>query len=132
MTVRISAMAEDKTRTAPDNVRWTSVRWTTLGGAARTLGRLTADPKHRNRVLQAGLGSARTTFRAFGKVSHILWLEITGLFFLLFALIGSVEFVRKARAHDLRQMAAAAGIALLFGYFGVSSFWQARKRAGNR
>ncbi len=70
--------------------------------------------------------------RPFVRVGGILWLEITGAFFLLFALVSGMAMWRT-RPSSLngpydKNFLAAAGILVVFFYLGVSSFWRARRR----
>ena len=79
--------------------------------------------------MSAGLGSFFEVLRRVGKV---LWLEITGFLFLWFALIGAFACWHEYRAYTAGKVgpgrATLAGLfAFLFVYFGVSSFWNARK-----
>jgi len=71
-------------------------------------------------------------FRPFRRVGGILWLEITGSFFLLFALIfaQSLWRMRASFPHgpDHQKLLFAAAMTAVFFYLGVSSFWRARKR----
>ena len=87
----------------------------------------------RSRTMRAATQAVATTGRAFGKVLHQLWLEITGVIFLLMALsfaAGAVREFNKYHAGQagLRSVALAGGVALLFGWFGVSSFWKVKKK----
>ena len=68
------------------------------------------------------------------RASGVLWLELTGVFFGLFAVTAAVELYRHF--HDFNATGAArqriwfaAGMLLLFGWFTVSSFLRAHKRA---
>ncbi|MGD0974345.1 MAG: hypothetical protein ABR866_09670 [Candidatus Korobacteraceae bacterium] len=79
--------------------------------------------------VSAGIGSFLQTLRRVGK---ILWLEITGFLFLWLALVGGIACWREYHAYAAGKIgpgrAAVAGLfAFLFAYFGVSSFWSARK-----
>jgi hypothetical protein len=70
--------------------------------------------------------------RPFRRVGGILWLEVTGTFFFLFALSSGVALWRTRPSHldgpyDKNFLAAAA-ILVVFLYLGASSFWRARKR----
>ena len=69
----------------------------------------------------------------FAKLSGVLWLEFTGVFFGLFALTAALGVWR--RWGDLRAGVAAGhrlwfavGMLVVFGYFSVSSFLRARRR----
>ena len=79
--------------------------------------------------ISAGIGSFIETLRRVGKV---LWLEITGFLFLWFALVGGLACWHEYHAYAAGKVgpgrAAVAGFfSFLFAYFGVSSFWSARK-----
>jgi hypothetical protein len=70
--------------------------------------------------------------RPFQRVGGILWLEVTGAFFLVFAVALAPALWRTrlsyAQGPDHRTFWAAAVIMVVFVYLGVSSFWRARKR----
>ncbi len=98
-------------------------------------------------ILQAGHGLKRGS-QQFGKaaggrlatLSGVLWLELTGVFFGVFALFAAggawrlraavYETTGNHEAH-LRFLMTAA-IALMFGYFCVSSFVKAHRRSRRR
>jgi|tagenome__1003787_1003787.scaffolds.fasta_scaffold15778083_1 hypothetical protein len=63
------------------------------------------------------------------RVGHVLWLEVTGFFFAVFAIIGGGALVREARVHAApSRLAILAIFTLMFAWFAVSSFLRARKR----
>lgn len=100
-----------------------------LGIAARIAGQQVKG----SRTYTAVLKGAKATLGHFGKVAHQLWLEITGFLFLAFAGVGLVALVREFVAFHAHRstsghVAIAAGFTLVFGWFGVSSFWKARSR----
>jgi hypothetical protein len=79
----------------------------------------------------------RATVGHFTAVLRQLWHEITGFVFLAFAGFGVLALVREflayhARGFNPNRVAIAAGFTLLFGWFGVSSFWRARKPGKER
>jgi hypothetical protein len=90
----------------------------------------------------AGKSMARTTgslgrgvaglLRPFRRVGGILWLEVTGVFFLLFVVVFAPTLwrTRASYAHgtDHRTFLAAAAIMVVFLYLSISSFWRARKK----
>ena len=99
-----------------------------------------ADPVAR--AAQAGAAAGKVTraagrgmggfVRPFTRVGGILWLEVTGAFFLLFALVFA-SFVWKLRASlahgpDHNRVLGEAAMAVVFLYLGLSSFWRARRR----
>ena len=66
-------------------------------------------------------------------VLHVLWLEVTGLFFLVLAVVGGGAAVREYHryahgATGVGKVLLAATFALAFLYFGVSSFTRSRRR----
>lgn len=71
-------------------------------------------------------------FRPFRRMGGILWLEVTGVFFLLFVVVLAPTLwrARASYAHgpDHRTFVSAAIVMAVFLYLGVSSFWRARKR----
>jgi hypothetical protein len=71
--------------------------------------------------------------RPFGRAGRILWLEITGAFFLLpvVAFTPGLWRMRASWAHgpDHNMFLITAGVVLLFLYLGLSSFWRARRQA---
>ena len=86
-----------------------------------------------NRWVRAIYKASSVTIRNVGKVLHVLWLEVTGLFFLALAVVGAAAAVREYHRHaagtgSIGKMWLASGFAVLFAYFGVSSFWRSRRR----
>lgn len=87
-----------------------------------------------SRWLRAGYSAARITFQHFGRVLHLLWLEITGVFFLFFALVGALACWREFQKWQAGKIgpgktALAFCFAALFLWFGVSSFYRTRRKA---
>lgn len=76
-----------------------------------------------------GLGAF---LRPFGRVGGILWLEVTGVFFLLPVLVftPTVWRTRGSWAHgpDHRTFLVSAIVVVIFLYLGVSSFWRAQRK----
>jgi hypothetical protein len=70
--------------------------------------------------------------KPFGRVGGILWLEVTGVFFLLPVVVFAPTLwrTRASFAHgpDHRTFVASAIVVVLFFYLGVSSFWRARRK----
>lgn len=70
--------------------------------------------------------------RPFRRIGGILWLEVTGVFFLL-PVVVFTPFLWRTRASylhgpDHRTFVVTAVIVVVFLYLGVTSFWRARKR----
>ena len=96
-------------------------------------GRVAARQAGQSRWLRAGYSAAQITLRHFSRIAHLLWLQITGVFFLFFALVGGLacrrEFLQwQAGKIGPGKMVLAACFALLFLWFGVSSFYRAQRR----
>jgi hypothetical protein len=70
--------------------------------------------------------------RPFRRVGGILWLEVTGVFFLLPVLVfaPAVWRARLSWAHgpDHRTFWASAFVVAVFLYLGASSFWRAQRK----
>src|SRR5438874_7551332 len=98
------------------------------------LARVADQQAARTRTLGALLNAGRTTAAHFGRVLGQLWLEVTGFVFLALAGIGAIAFAREfAKYHagtagSGSRVAIAVCFTVLFGWFGVSSFWKVRKR----
>jgi len=100
-----------------------------LGIAARIAGQQVKQ----TRTYGAVLSGVKTTLSHFAATLRQLWLEVTGFIFLAFATSGVIAIVREYTAYHAgraapSRVAAAAGFTLMFGWFGVSSFFRARKR----
>jgi len=71
--------------------------------------------------------------RPFRRVGGILWLEITGVFFLLPVVVFAPALWRAAAAYrhtsDHRTLWVTASVIAVFLYLGVSSFWRAHRRS---
>ena len=63
---------------------------------------------------------------------HALWNEVVGFLFLVFAVVAVFYVVRAVRDFEgdiegLFRIVMPGLFGLVMGYFGVSSFWRARK-----
>jgi len=101
--------------------------------AARIAARVAAQQASRSRTLGAVGKGVKASAMHFGRVAHELWMEVTGFIFLAFAAIGATELVReylkyRAGRSTSGHLLAVAGFTVMFGWFGVSSFWRVRKR----
>jgi hypothetical protein len=99
-----------------------------LGIAARVAGKQIKG----SRTFSAVFNGVRATVGHFAAVLRQLWHEITGFVFLAFAVFGVVALVKEYLAYHAggvspNRVAVAAGFTLVFGWFGVSSFWRARR-----
>lgn len=70
--------------------------------------------------------------RPFRRVGGILWLEVTGFFFGLFAVFFAVTLWRSradyAQGPHHQQFLTAAVLAVVFGYLSISSFLRANRK----
>ena len=95
----------------------------------RVTGRRTGE----NRWVRAFYNAGSTTLRSVSRVLHVLWLEVTGLLFVVLALVAAGAAVREYRQYTAGQgsgakVLLAGAFALMFAYFGVNSFWRSRKK----
>jgi hypothetical protein len=103
---------------------------------ARKLGVLTrvaARQMRKSRTFGALQRACSATSGHFGRVLGQLWLEVTGFVFLALAAIGVIAFAREyAKCHfgcgGSSRLLLAAGFTVLFGWFGLSSFWRVKKK----
>ncbi len=113
-----------------------------LPGVPRTTGQNAArgSVQIRNATRGISQGSRRFGEAAWGpvvKLSGVLWLEFTGVFFGIFALFAAGgawklrdNFHRTAASADARtHFQLALGMAIIFGYFCLSSFFRAHRRS---
>ena len=96
-------------------------------------GRIAARYAGRNRMVAGVWQGLRTTAVSFRRVLGILWLEVTGFVFLCLAGIGGLKLASEySRYHagsgNSGRLLLAVCFTLTFAWFGLSSFWRARKR----
>lgn len=104
-----------------------------FGTQGRALLRVAGRQTGKSRLVRACYNAGSATMSSVKRVIHVLWLEVTGLMFLLFALVGAGAAIREYHRHAAGtagsgNMLLAGFFALMFTYFGVSSFWRSRKR----
>lgn len=84
-----------------------------------------------SRRLARGAGRFTSTLvRPFARATSILWHQIAGIFFALFAAFFFEHTWMLYKAHHLadRHIFVYAAFGLAFAWFAVSSFWRARRR----
>ena len=101
---------------------------------AQVAGRVASQAARRSRLLGAAWSGIRAAALSLGRVLHRIWLEITGVFFLIFALLGGAAAWREYPAYraghaDLMHLLAPAGFSVLFAWFGLTSFWRAQRKS---
>ena len=101
-----------------------------LGLAARIAG----DQAGRSRTGRALVSAITTTARSFGRAAHMLWLEVTGLLFLVMSLgFAGASFKEYGKYHASHvgsgRLAIAICFTVAFAWFGLSSFWRVRRKS---
>jgi hypothetical protein len=86
----------------------------------------------RNRYVGAAARALRAAGGSWGRILGVLWLEVTGFVFLSLAAIGALAFAHEfakyaAGKGEPARITAAVCFMLIFAWFGVSSFWRARR-----
>jgi len=66
--------------------------------------------------------------RPFRRIGGIVWLEVTGSFFLLFAAVFALRLWQNWSGISGISRDFAIGAAAVFLYLGITSFWRARRR----
>ena len=94
---------------------------------------MAAQQVKRSRIAAGGDERRLATARAFGRVAHQLWLEVTGLVFLAMAAAGGIESAKEYAKYQagqagLRGVVVAICFTVTFAWFGVSSFWRVRQK----
>ncbi len=87
-----------------------------------------------NRWARAFYRGGSSFLGSVGHVIHALWLEVTGFLFLVLAVIGAGATVREYHRYVVgtatrNRVVLAAIFTLLFLYFGIESFWRARRKS---
>jgi len=78
-------------------------------------------------------GRFRTAFRDSFRILHILTLEVLGAFFLALAILGGSDTVRQYQTYTSGstsgtwRVVLALVFTLLTFFFGIQSFWKARR-----
>jgi hypothetical protein len=104
-----------------------------IGTQGRAFLRVAGRKGGENRWVRAFYRAGAVTLRSIGRVLHVLWLEVTGLLFLFLAVVGGGAAIRQYHRYQagtagIGKVLLAAGFALIFAYFGLSSFWKSRKK----
>jgi hypothetical protein len=79
----------------------------------------------------AGRGFLGGILQPFRRVGGIVWLEVTGFLFLLFAAIFVLRLWQNWAefSHQRFELYSVIAVAVVFAWLGVSSFWQAHRRS---
>jgi hypothetical protein len=117
---------------APQAVKIEAVSKVSTWRKASVMARVAGRQASKSRTFNAVIRAVGTTARAFGRAFHQLWLEVTGIIFLLMALsFAGASFKEYAKYHSGQgggsRLAAGLCCTIVFVWFGLSSFWRARK-----
>ncbi|HZQ92744.1 MAG TPA: hypothetical protein VFA60_13195 [Terriglobales bacterium] len=101
------------------------------GMRAAALARV-AGRTRQGRIVAALASGAQATLVAVSRALQVLWLEVTGFVFAVFAVVGGFAAWREYQAWTAGRMGPgrallALGFTGMFGWFAVSSFWRSRK-----
>jgi hypothetical protein len=111
---------------------------TPIVSAARMTARTVTQARKKQRGLRHGTRRfGEAVWRPFVRLSGVLGLEVSGVFFGIFALFALAAAVRLRaawRPHSAgnRQLLVAVAMLVVFGYFCVSNFVRARRRERGR
>jgi hypothetical protein len=106
----------------------------TLGAGAGTAFRLLRGRPGRNKKLLGGVQAGVSGFlKPVMGALRVLFLEVSGVMFLFISLAVAGGFFREYKKYAMHQVgwgrvALAGALGGMFLYFGVSSFWQARRK----
>jgi hypothetical protein len=122
---------------APQAVKIEAVNKVSTAQKIGVVARVAAQQVKRSRMVRAASSAVSTTARACGRVLHQLWLEVTGLIFLVMALSFGGATVREYGKYQaghagLGWVAVAIFFTVMFAWFGVSSFWRVRRKGRGR
>jgi hypothetical protein len=126
---RLAGSAQVASGTSADRPAARPVTVPGVGGPAPDRVKTRIDARRATGSLARGIGGF---LRPFGRVGGILWLEVTGVFFLLPVVVFSPTawHSRASWAHgpDHRTFLVSSAVVIVFLYLGVSSFWRARRK----
>ena len=105
----------------------------TFAARAATSGSYAQRSQQYKRISSALAAGARSALGSTGRVLHLLWLQVAGLFFFVFAFGFAAATVRQYREWSTdhgsgEKLALIAGFTVLFAWFGATSFWRAGKK----
>jgi len=104
-----------------------------LGAQLGTAVRVLSNPGSQQRLVRGVMAGGKSILGTLNHVARQLWLQITGFVFLCFGVIGTGAFVREYRAYTngnipIGKPILAFCFSAMFLYFGMNSFWRARKK----
>ena len=126
---RFRALPQVRAIVAPRAVKIEAVSKVSTARKLGVVARVAGQQVKRSRTVRAATSAVATTARALGRVLHQLWLEVTGLIFLLMAASGGVASAKEYAKYEagrvgFGRVAVAICFTVTFAWFGVSSFWR--------
>jgi hypothetical protein len=96
-------------------------------------GRIAGQAAARHPYFRAGWAGVQVVAQVIARAVRQLWLEITGLFFLIFAVLGGFAAYREYPALEsgegsLGRLAVISLFTVMFLWFGLTSLWRARRK----
>lgn len=118
---------------APEAVKIEAVSKVSTARKLGAVARVASQQAKRSRTAQAATRALSATARAFGRVLHQLWLEVTGLIFLVMAASGGFATAKEYAKYEagrvgVGRVVVAVCFTVTFAWFGVSSFWRVRQK----
>jgi hypothetical protein len=118
---------------APEAVKIEAVSKVSTGRKLGVVARVAGQQVKRSRTARAVGQAVSATARSFGRVLHQLWLEVTGLVFLVMAASGGIASAKEYAKYEagqvgLGRVVVAICFTVTFAWFGVSSFWRVRQK----
>jgi len=103
---------------------------------AQAVGRVLWKLGNRHRTVRGGVAAAKTVSKAAIRATRILWLEVTGFFFAVFAIwvIGATwnqwqKMRSGVSSAPAWHVLVGVGFSAILIYFSASSFFRARRAA---
>jgi hypothetical protein len=118
---------------APSSGRFSNVG-STLGAGAGTAFRVLKGKPGRNKRWFRGFQSGASAFtKTMAGTLRVLFLEVSGFIFICFTVMIISAFFREYRKYATHQagmerVILAGAVSAMFFYFGLSSFWRARRK----
>ena len=85
----------------------------------------------RKRLGYAVFVGAKTLVVSFARTLYALWMEVTGLLFAIFAVMGAAALIKFYRANpqmpDRHKLWSGVIFTVICAWFTVVSFWKSRK-----
>lgn len=91
--------------------------------------------RKKDRLLGAFFAGGKTMLLSFARTFYVLWLQATGLFFIVFTVMGSAALIRQYGADhfaDRHRLWITLGFTVVSAWFTLISFNRAKKTSRRR